>query len=154
MKSQNEFAKAAAIPKPDIPMTKPIIAGTRPILRTKKGIFDPPGQCRIGGHYFRTWCPSVRPSITKTKSRCNGSVNSRKTKTTDTMCENNDHLLTVAWWDGQQVWKQWSLPGVTAGWPCGSIIIINIYSYMSPKKPDTMDPKKGPTRNTIWLIVM
>ena len=26
-----------------------------------KGIVDPPG--RIGGHYFHTWCPSVRPSV-------------------------------------------------------------------------------------------
>ena len=23
---------------------------------------DPPGQGRLGGHYFHTWCPSVRPS--------------------------------------------------------------------------------------------
>ena len=29
---------------------------------------DPPGHGRIGGHYFHTWCPYVRPSVTKTKN--------------------------------------------------------------------------------------
>ena len=49
-------------------------------------IFDPPGNGRIGGHYFHTWCPYVRPSQ---KWKC---------ATKDTMRENNDHLLAEAWW--------------------------------------------------------
>ena len=42
-------------------------------------IFDPPGHGRIGGHYFHTWYPSVRP------------YKKQKRATTDTMRENNDH---------------------------------------------------------------
>ena len=43
-------------------------------------IIDPPGHGRIGGHYFRAWCPYVRTSITKTKMPCNANVDARKTK--------------------------------------------------------------------------
>ena len=54
-----------------------------------KVVVDPPGhnRGRIGGHYFHTWCPSVRPSIQKTKRAA-----------TKTMREKNDHLLAVALW--------------------------------------------------------
>ena len=30
-------------------------------------LIDPPG--RIGGHYFQTWCPSVRPENKKAKTK-------------------------------------------------------------------------------------
>ena len=33
---------------------------------TKSHIFDPPGHGLIGGHYFRSWCPYVCTSVTKT----------------------------------------------------------------------------------------
>ena len=49
---------------------------------------DPPGHGRLGGHYFHTWCPSVRHKNTKT--RYNARVN--------TMRENNENLLAGAWW--------------------------------------------------------
>ena len=31
--------------------------------RKQNRFFDPPGHGRIGGHYFHTWCPYVRPSV-------------------------------------------------------------------------------------------
>ena len=63
--------------------------------------FGPPDNGRIYDHYFYTWCPSVRPSEKKTKTRCNANVFSRKTKYSlkmDNMHEDNDHLMAVAWW--------------------------------------------------------
>ena len=45
---------------------------------------DPPGHGRIGGHYYHTWCPSVR----KTKNAA----------TPGTTCADNGNLLAVAWW--------------------------------------------------------
>ena len=45
------------------------------------------GHGRIGGHYFHSGCPYVRPSQKQIRT------------TTDTiMHENNDHLLAGAWW--------------------------------------------------------
>ena len=43
----------------------------------------------------------VCSSVTKTKTHCKVNVGARKTKTrakTETMCDDNDHLLAVAWW--------------------------------------------------------
>ena len=43
---------------------------------------------------------SVRPYVRK-KTRCNANVGARENKIrakTDTMCEDNDHLLAMAWW--------------------------------------------------------
>ena len=47
---------------------------------------DPPGHGQIGGHYYHAGCPYVRPSQKQIHA------------TTDTMHENNDHLLAGAWW--------------------------------------------------------
>ena len=66
-----------------------------------KLVFDPPGYGWIGANYFHAWCPYVRLSVTKIKTSCNANVGARKIKygaTTDTFCEDNDHLLAVAWW--------------------------------------------------------
>ena len=41
-------------------------------------LFDPPGNGRIGGHYFHTCCPSV----TKTRYNANGKARKNKTKNT------------------------------------------------------------------------
>ena len=39
-------------------------------------IFDPPGPVgRIGGHYFHTWCPSVRPSARPSQKQTCSNVN-------------------------------------------------------------------------------
>ena len=43
-------------------------------------IFDPPSNGRIGGHYFHVGCPSVRQSVTQTKSRYNVNLGAWKTK--------------------------------------------------------------------------
>ena len=59
------------------------------------------GHGRIGGHYFHTGCPSVRPYVTKTITRYNTKhwrPENKRSDTTDTMCVDNDHLLAVAWW--------------------------------------------------------
>ena len=58
--------------------------GTREKL--EKSVIDSPGHGRLGGHYFHAWCTSVRPS------------QKQKRSTADTMCEDNDRLLAVAWW--------------------------------------------------------
>ena len=52
-----------------------------------------PGHGRIDGHYFHTWCPYVRPSVTKTKTS-----QDKIRATTGAMLENNEKLLAVAWW--------------------------------------------------------
>ena len=56
-------------------------------------LFDPPGHGRICGHYFHARCPYVRHKNKQTPVG-GGAEN----KTTDTMHENNDHLLATAWW--------------------------------------------------------
>ena len=55
-------------------------------------IVDPPGHGH--GHYFQTWCPSVRHNNKKVLQRPENKI--RITK--DTRRENNDHLLAGAWW--------------------------------------------------------
>ena len=64
--------------------------------------FDPPGHGRIGGHYFHARCPYVRTSQKQIRA------------TSDTMHENNDHLLLAgAWWvtlkSPDFLWL-WSMP--------------------------------------------
>ena len=54
-------------------------------LEWKFRLFDPSGHGWIGGHYFHTWCPSVRQ-------------NSKIRSTSDTMRENNEHMLAGALW--------------------------------------------------------
>ena len=58
-------------------------------------LLDPPGHGRIGGHYFHTWCPSVRH---KSKNSLQSLGRGLENKTTYTMRENNDRLLAVAGW--------------------------------------------------------
>ena len=35
-------------------------------------LIDPPGHCRIGGHYFHAWHPSVTKEVWKQNTRYNG----------------------------------------------------------------------------------
>ena len=66
-------------------------------FKEKKDSIDPLGHGRIGGHYFHAWCPSV----TKTNMHCYANVSCPENKmraTKETMDENNDYLLTGAWW--------------------------------------------------------
>ena len=58
-------------------------------------IVDPPGHGRIGGHYFRAWCPYVRHKKQKRAT----TLTSRSGKQNNGhMHENNDHLFAGAWW--------------------------------------------------------
>ena len=56
---------------------------------------DPPGHSRIGGHYFHTGCTSVRPPVTKIKTRYNANIEPQKTKQR-TPCEK----IMITYWLG------------------------------------------------------
>ena len=63
-------------------------------------IIDPPRpRGRIGGHYFHTGCRTyVRHKNTNAVQRKHWLPDNKTRATTDTMCVDYDHLLSVAWW--------------------------------------------------------
>ena len=67
-------------------------------LEMKDYIKTHQGHGRIGGHYFHAWCPYVRPKKQKHAATLTLVPENKIRATTDTMCEDNDHLLVVAWW--------------------------------------------------------